>query len=336
LATGYLGTTLYWMDCRGQLPSAGTACFIPDLFASTLTGRLPVTDPTLAASSGLFDVHARQWDRPCMETLGLPDHLFPEVRESTQPLGPLTRTGAELTGLPVGLPVSVALGDNQAAFLGSVADRQDSVLLNVGTGAQVAAFTSKSVHAPPLETRPFPGSGNLLVQASLCGGRAYAVLERFFAQVGQWFFTVDPAQPLYAVMNQLAESIPPGSERLRCQPLFTGTRAQPEVRATWSGACPENFTPAHMVRALLEGMARQFHNDYRLIESAAGRSYPQVVGSGNALRDNPVLVRIVEDQFARPIRFPRHQEEAAVGAALIAAVGAKVCADLDQAGRLVG
>src|SRR5262249_18425532 len=147
-----------------------------------LTGTRPVTDPTFAASSGVFDIRAGAWDADLIAALGLSPSLFPEVRPSGAPLGTLTAAMAEATGLPEGLPVFVGIGDNQASFRGSVADLDDSVLVNVGTGGQVSVYTDEFRYDPRLETRPFPG-GYLLADAGLCGGASYALLERFFRQV---------------------------------------------------------------------------------------------------------------------------------------------------------
>lgn len=335
LATGYLGTTLFWMKTQGMLPNATTACFIADYMASQLTVGQPVTDPTSGASSGLFDVPQRNWATDLMAALELPAQLFPEVREAGQSLGGLNKAAADRLGLAEGTPVFVAVGDNQAAFVGSVADLKQTVLVNVGTGAQVAAFSEQFVHAPPLETRPFPIRGNLLVNAGLCGGRSYALLDRFFRSVGQTMFGMSGNEPLFEAMNQLAETTPAGADGLRCVPLFTGTRANPELRGQWTGMSPETFTPGHMVRALLEGMARVFRDGFDLICAATGVRYGNLVGSGNGLRENKVLSRIVSHEFGLPLSLPPIREEAALGAALIAGVGAGVFADLDAAGRIV-
>jgi sugar (pentulose or hexulose) kinase len=136
-------------------------------------------------------------------------------------------------------------------------------------------------------------------------------------------------------MNQLAAGVPAGAGGLRCEPFFTGTRAQPQLRAAWSGVAADNFTPAHMTRALLEGMARTFREGYDLIAQPGRLACTRLVGAGNGLRENPVLARIVADAFALPVLFPRHREEAAYGAALLAAVGAGLYPDLEKAGRLV-
>ncbi len=316
LAAGYMGLTLFWMKRNGVLPAQGTACFLMDYFAAILTGRAPVTDPTCAASSGLLDVTRNVWDAELLAALELPDSLFPEVRVSGEVIGGLTPEMARATGLPVGLPVCAGIGDNQASFVGSVGDPAGVVLVNVGTGGQVAAFSERFVFDPMLETRPFPRGGYLLVSAGLSGGAAYAVLERFFRQVGV-LFGVESSEPLYAMMNRLAEEVPAGAGGIVCEPFFSGTRACPELRASWSGISVENFTPACMTRALLEGMARAFHTGYERMGQGATR----LVGAGNGLRENALLARIVSEAFGLPLVFPRHREEAACGAALVAAAG---------------
>jgi sugar (pentulose or hexulose) kinase len=216
-----------------------------------------------------------------------------------------------------------------------VADREDTVLVNVGTGGQVNVFTGRFVDDPLLETRPFPGGSYLLVSAGLCGGASYAVLERFFREVGAQLMGVPAEGPLYEAMNRLAAGVPPGAAGLRCEPYFAGTRARPELRAAWTGASAENWTPAHLTRALLEGMARAFRESYDLLARHASPPRSRLVGAGNGLRENPLLAGMVAEAFGIPVAFPEHREEAAYGAALVAAVGSGACPDLAAAGRLI-
>lgn len=335
LAAGYMAVTLFWLREKGLLPGHGIACFMMDYFAALLTGRPPVTDATCAASSGAFDVVGGNWDGEILKALGLPRPLFPSIRPSGALIGGLIDSTAKTTQLPAGLPVFVGIGDNQASFLGSVADRTNSALVNVGTGAQAAAFREQFHYDAEMETRPFPGGGYLLVCAGLCGGRSYALLERFFREVAEQFFELECSDPLYDFMNRLAEGVPRGAAGLCCEPYFTGSRAHPALRATWSGMSAENFTPAHMTRALLEGLARALHEGYERVTRGAQLACQRLVGAGNGLRENRVLARIVEEEFGMKLSLPRHREEAAFGAARLAAVGAGVFPDLSAAGRLI-
>lgn len=334
LSPGYMGATLYWLEAQGLLPDGARACFLVDYLAMLLTGAAPITDATSAASSGLFDVRNGRWDAPTIEALGLPDSLLPRVGRAGEPHGSLTTKAAEAAGLPSGLPVCVGLGDNQASFYGSVANLRDAVLVNVGTGGQVAAYSDRFVYSPALETRPFPG-GYLLVKAGLCGGRSYALLEGFFRQVCAELGGTLAETPLFDAMNRLAAAVPPGSGGLRCSPLFTGTRADPTLRGALTGLSAENFTPGHLARALLEGMAGIFQEGCLEIADALGGPRSQLVGAGNGLRQNDLLAQIVADAFGLPILLPRHQEEAAFGAALVATDGLGLLCDQRAAASLI-
>jgi sugar (pentulose or hexulose) kinase len=140
---------------------------------------------------------------------------------------------------------------------------------------------------------------------------------------------------MYALMNTLAKAAPPGAGGVRCEPFFTGTRAEPDRRANWSDISEENFTPAHMVRALLEGMARAFHDGARRIQAATGAAATRLIGAGNGVRENPAFAGILAEEFGLPLSVPAHHEETAFGAALTAALGAGLLPDLAAAGALI-
>lgn len=175
--------------------------------------------------------------------------------------------------------------------------------------------------APPIELRPFPCGGNLLSNVGLAGGWSYQVLEQFFRDVGRAAFDIESPTPLYEVMNRFAAEVAPGADGLRCEPLFSGTRLDPTVRGSITGLSPHNFTGRHLARAVLEGMARSLHDGYAAIRQVTGRSPTKLIAAGNGLRENPLLADIVSASFGLPIHFTPHREEAAYGAALIAAHG---------------
>ena len=321
LQPGFMAGTLYWLKAQNLLPANSRALFIMDYFGALLTGQTAVTEPSCAGSSGVFNVRTRQWDVAAIEALGLSGELFPEVLEADQVIGRLTNASADATGFPATIPVFAPIGDHQASFVGSVTDRQNSILVNVGTGAQVAVFTEGFEFAPPIELRPYPCGGNLLSNVGLAGGWSYQVLEQFFRDVGRTTFEQDSPTPLYETLNQLAASVPAGADGLRCEPLFAGTRLDPTVRGSLTGMSPQNFTARHLARAVLEGMARSLRDGYRAIEQITGTTQSQLVAAGNGLRENPLLADIVSNSFGLPISFTTHREEAAYGAALIAARG---------------
>jgi sugar (pentulose or hexulose) kinase len=333
---GYLGASLFWMCNQERLPDEPfKATFLPDFIVSRLTETDPVTDATNAAGSGLYDTANRRWHGEYIGCLGLnPDNL-PRVVPSGSLAGTLSDRMSSRTGLPTGLPVYVACGDNQASFAGSVGDYNSSLLVNVGTGGQVSANVPKATTTGELEARPFMDGSDLLVGAGLVGGRSYAWLRDFFRQIGTSFFGRGEDADLYEMMNHLASQIPPGSEGLRCEPLFTGTRKDPKRRGIWAGVGTSNFTPGHMSRALLEGLSQQFRDLYGQMESLGAGGRTKLVGAGNGIRKNSLLRSILEEAFEMIMAVPTHKEEAAFGAALLAAVGSGRFNSLSDAGSII-
>jgi sugar (pentulose or hexulose) kinase len=250
-------------------------------------------------------------------------------------IGDLTAEAAGKSGLVEGTLVCVACGDNQASFLGSIADRRDAALINIGTGGQISLWIPEFQSVEGIDTRCYLDETYLLVGAGVCGGRSYSLLKQFFMDVGQSFFETRDDRELYDQMNELASDVPSGSDGLICEPFFTGTRLDPNLKAMWRGMSELNFTAGHMTRALLEGIARTFrllYNDMLRVGVSSRRS---LVGSGNAIRKNALLATIVSDVFEMPILFPMHSEEAAFGAALLATVGCDEFDSLEEAARLV-
>ena len=61
-----------------------------------------------------------------------------------------------------------------------------------------------------------------------------------------------------------------------------------------------------------------------------GLSQTKLIAAGNGLRENPLLAHIVSQSFGLPITFTEHREEAAYGAARIAAYGCGAIQSLDE------
>ena len=362
LATGYLGSTLFWLDRqdRGEIrpslappgrqakagqPAHGTgkgrlitppalACFLPDYVVGQLTGQPPITDLTNAASSGLFDIAAGRWDSELIGRLGLAATVLPLVQPTGSIVGGLTPLAAARLGLPSGVPVLNGIGDNQASFFGSVSSPRTDLLVNIGTGGQVSATIGRPVIVPGIDTRPYVAGDYLLVGSELTGGSAYALLRDFFRQVTE-STGGKPVEDVYSILNRLAAETPAGSRGLRIDPRFLGTRADPGRRAAITGLGVDNFTPGHFARAVLEGMSATYRELAVSMLAAGLAPRRRLIGSGNGIRHNPVLVECLEREFGLPIVTPADTEEAARGAALLAAVGVGAVPSQAAAGALI-
>jgi len=333
-ASGYMGSSLYWLFRNGELPT-GTVrvSFVQDWIAGVLTGELPVTDPSDAGSAGILDLVKKEWHEDIIRALGFPAKLLPPIRPSGEIVGHVVPHVAAATGLKAGTPVCNAIGDNQASFLGSCNSIDKSILVNFGTGGQISWAVPEFVSVPGMETRYLPHNRYMLVGASLCGGRAFAWLSEV---VQSWMRDLGvelDREAIYAKLCSLAASAPSGAEGLSARTLLAGTRADPTLRGSFEGVSLDNFSLANVYRAVLEGMAEEVAAFYDLASGGAGRGHDTVIASGNAVRRNAVLREIISARLKCPVRVPKHREEASYGAALLAGVSAGFWPDLDEAGR---
>lgn len=332
---GYGLATHYYNMTHDLVPeSAVSLCTIMDLFGMRITGRCrPLMHMTNAASLGFFDTAKKEFTDEALaalfsasdgsgETGSGSDLLIPDFTEEIQVIGSFR-----------GIPVTCAIGDNQAGVLASIGTALGIPLVNFGTGGQVSLLSDCYSELPGIETRPFLPGLYLMAGSSLCGGRAYAILEHFFRS-----YAADagaPEEPQYTLMNALAEkalqqeaaeslrSAPGPGDPLSVSPLFCGTRMDPSLRGSVTGISDTNFTPGSLILGTLRGMADELYGYYSGMTS--GRPHQirpkRIVGSGNGLRKNPVLQKLVSGRFGAPLELSPFEEEAACGAAVSAAMG---------------
>ena len=296
---GYGAATHLYELRHGLVPrEAVTFCTIQDAAALLLSGRsTPAVDASDGASFGLFDVKNGRFDKEAILSCGMEPDFFPPISG-----------GEELGRGLFGLPVFPAIGDNQASFFGSAGS---GLAVNVGTGGQLSVFTPEYREAEGLETRPFPGGGYLMVGASLCGGRAYAMLEGFFAETVRVVTGQDVR--CYDAMEKLGAL--PLDDLPHAETTFQGTRWEPEKKGSLTSLTEENFTPAHFVQAIVRGMAAEFGELYRRALASGIPAPLSFTGSGNGLRKNKLLQTALQEELGLTLRLSTDREEAACGAA---------------------
>ena len=98
--------------------------------------------------------------------------------------------------------------------------------------------------------------------------------------------------------------------------LFDGTRSNPSDRGSISKISANNFTPANLVIGFLKGISDELYNFYNNLPENIKKDKNSITGSGNALKKNPLLCKIFEEQFGLKMIFSGCREEAAFGACL--------------------
>lgn len=297
VSSGFGAATYYYgVQTRSVPAGAVRICTIGDYIVMRLCGlREPVMHSSNAAGVGCFDAAGGDFRRAGIEKAGMDSRLFPKVTGS---IG--------IAGEYRGAAVACAVGDNQASYIGS-AREEGCVLVNIGTGGQISRLYTGGSLPEGTEIRPLYDGKELAVYSSLCGGRAYALLERFFRET-VFMATGKKSPPLYDAMNLIAAP----ENRLRVSALFSGTRLDPRLRGSVTGIGEDNFTPQALIYGTLLSVAEELHSAYR------GGVPSLLAGSGSCLRKTPLLRRIVSGLFGAPLMMTKACEEAASGAAFCA------------------
>lgn len=300
MATGYGIVTHFYHKVNGLIPSNAVSIMtIADYAVMRLCGLNKVKmHVSNAASLGCFDLQELEFDTDALNMLKIDPSILPETLQLPQALGCYQ-----------GIPVTAAIGDNQASFLGSGAD-DDTVLVNIGTGSQVSVTCHEYVSiGGSVELRPYLGSRYLLVGSSLNGGRAYALLENFFRKV-----TALAGIEIESMYNAMGQAIANYKETatLRVSTLFSGTRSDPTACGCIANIRIDNFTPEQMILGFLSGITDELYSMYKTMSLTKHR----MMGSGNGLQKNPALISVVENMFNMPLTMTANTEEAACGAAM--------------------
>lgn len=305
--TGYGNVTDFYNRENGIRPQEAVSyCTIHDYFVMQLCGlNEPIIHTSDAASFGCFDIETNKFSY---------DYKAKVTGDYT------------IAGEYKGIPVSVAIGDNQASVFSTLANEND-VLLNIGTGSQVSVISDKPVIADNIETRPYFEGKYLIVGSALCGGRAFSLLKNFYSEVLGYVKDVDDSL-VYGIMDEMLKD---EKDALKVDTRFAGTRKNPEISGGIYGITTENFHPSKLTKGVLLGMATELFEMYKLMnEKKSG-----IVGSGNGIRKNAALVKIFEEMFDSEMKVPKHLEEAAFGAALFGLVCVGIFKNANEAQKLI-
>ncbi len=326
LSTGYGSVTHFYNQENNNIPlEAVTFCTIHDLVVMFLTGnKRPIIHSSNAASIGFFDLKKLSFDEIMLKKAHIDSNFYPEIAKEYTIAGKTKK----------GIPVAIAIGDNQASFLGSVSKLNNTLLINVGTGSQISCVIEDVVSINGLECRPLVDGKNLLVGSALCGGKAYAILEKFLREIVN-IFTSEKIDSLYSKMDKIMKTYQNGNNTLKVDTTFSGTRKNPEKRGVIRNIDIENFNVYNLCDAFMGGIVSELIDYFFQIKSILNNDSFEIIGSGNGIRFNSRLVEKFEEKFNGKMKIPQYKEEAAFGAALYGLKSAHFVDSIEEALQLV-
>ncbi|MGH7897486.1 MAG: FGGY family carbohydrate kinase [Candidatus Binatia bacterium] len=295
------------------------------LVAKLSGGRLHVTDPSYASTTGLYEFFENRWNTPFLDVLGIPETALPELRPSSERYGD---TDPEIFGAPI--PLAAIAGDQQAAMFGQLRLAPGELKVSYGTSAMVdlnAGF------APLLSSHgAFP-----LVLWKL-GEDTHYCLEGNAITAGASITWLRDGLGLISAPEEsaaLAASVADGGG-VWMVPAFQGLGTpylDPGARAVVGGLSRAS-TRAHVIRAVLEGIALRSAEVVRALAADSPTGLPAVLRVDGGAARNDFLLQFQSDVLGIPVERPETLEAAASGAAYLAGLAVGFWPDTEALGRI--
>ena len=286
--------------------------------------QVHITDYSNAARTMLFDIEKLCWDEHLCSQLGIPMSILPEVRESSAIYGYVSDALPGLKNL-AGIPISGAIGDQQAALFGQACFKAGQAKNTYGTGCFLLMNTGdKRIH-----------SKNSLIEGIAWGinGKVTYDLEGSAFNAGSVIKWLRDELRLISEPSEcdfLAESVK-DANGIYLVPAFTGLGAP--YWDMYARGCVVGLTRgtnrAHFARAVLESIAYQVTDLVEAMQKDSNIILSEMRVDGGASVSN-ILLQIQSNLISSKVNRPKLVETTALGAAYMAGLAVGFWKDFDE------
>jgi xylulokinase len=304
---------------------------VQDYLNYKLTGEL-VTTSSAAVQTGCLDVaHRRRWADDILYEFGIsPSIWVEEILPGGEIAGRIHEEASREIGLPEGLPVVTAAGDQPCGVVGVGVTKPSMLGVNGGTSCSMETCTEKLPLDPDanyfIEISPM---GTYFPENSIySGGSSLMNWLRGMLSEGE----KDQSEHDWEAFYNLAKKAPPGNWGLFLIPYFSGATApywDLEARGVMFGFLMDH-SEAHMVRAIMEGLAYETRRQMGFMEKGTGIPISEVRMYGGSARSD-LWNQIFADVLGVKLCTTETVETTALGAAICAAAGAGIYSSIEEA-----
>ena len=332
LGNHYSLTKLKWIQVHQPDLYAETFKFLHwGAFIAFMLGADPVVDYSLANRTLLFDLETCSWSNTLLAKVGLDAEKLPDTAPSGTVIGNVSPHIATDLGLPPGVLIVSGAHDQCANAVGCGVISPGSAVYGMGTFHCITpVFSSKPAPARMIER-------GLNTEHHAIPGRYVCFIYNQGGSLVKWFRdTFATAEHRQAVRQKgsiypaLFAEIPQEPAGVIVLPHFT-TTGPPAFIADSSGIIAGlrlDTTRGQILKGIIEGAAYYLKE---VVDSLPGTGIQaqafRAVGGGS---QSATWVQTCADIFGKPITRPVITEAGALGAAIIAGVGAGTFAGYDQ------
>lgn len=341
---GFASVSAEWMPSKGlwlkenepdTYSAAKRICEYTDWMTHRLTGEWTASINNTSIR-WYYDRNEGGWPERLYGAVGLDDLIekFPQnVLDLGTVVGELRKDVADELGLRPGITVAQGGVDAYVAMVG----------LDVLAPGKTALITGSSHVILGQAAEPLHGAGffGAFTDAVLPGQYTVEGGQVSTGSVVAWFknrFAGNEAEEAqrrgvdtYDVLNELAREVPPGSEGLVVLDYWQGNRTpytDPEARGMMWGLSLGHGT-GHVFRAILEGICYGTEHIFRTMREHEFEP-KEIVAAGGPTKSE-LWMQLHADVSGLPISFTKVGDAPALGSAILAAVGAGIHPDIQEA-----
>ncbi len=291
-----------------------------------LTGKFAATYDSIALHwvTDNRNIGRITYNEGLLRLAGIERSKLPDLKQSTDVIGVLTAEAARDLGLPENIPVIGGTPDIQSAAIGSGAVRDFEAHLYIGTSSWLTCHVpfKKTDLLHNMATLPsaIPGRYFIANEQETAGYCLTYLRDKIF-YAKDALHTGDVPKDAYVRMTEAAGTAPAGCDGLIFTPWLYGERTPVEDHSARGAFFNQSLktTRAHMIRAVLEGVALNSRWLLGYVESFTKRRLESINMIGGGAR-SALWCQIVADVFDRTIRQVHDPVQAnARGAGLLGA-----------------
>lgn len=328
VATGFYGLSLLWVknNEKNNYKNTLTAILPKDYIRYRLVENI-ATDASDGSGTLLFNIKKRDWSNEIINLLGLRKSLFPEVKESVDVSGNITKLASLETGLDYGTPVTIGGGDQAIGAIGGGVIEEGTVASVIGTGGQLITSIKNAIFDKEHRTHTLCHALKdswLLMGAILSGGLS---IRWFKDNIINNIYNIDS----YDFFSKEAERSEPGSRNLIFLPFLCGERTpymDPKARGCFIGLSITH-TKSDLIRSIMEGVTFAMKESI-LIFKELGVEIKTLLCSGGGGKSH-IWRQIQADIYNMPNISLINDEHSSMGAALLAGVSVGVYKNISEA-----
>lgn len=325
ISASYSLTKLMWL--RDNVPQVYDRTYrmlnAKDYIIYKLTNRF-VTENSDASSTCMMDLKTLMWSDAILDIAGLDKEKLPEILQSVDVAGTVTKEAARLTGLLEGTPVVCGGGDGCCAAVGTGVVKEGVANCCLGTSSWISLASKTPVMDEKMTTFNFshivPGYVMPCGTMQTGGGAlSWAVGNLFGAVDG---YDVPAKNDIYRCVGEEVAASPAGAKNLLFLPYLIGERSprwNDKAKGGFIGFTI-NHNRGDMLRAVMEGVGYNLDIIFNTFRNS-GNTIDELILIGGGAR-NKIWQQILCDIFEVPVLVPNYLEEAtSMGAAITAGVG---------------